>query len=31
MLDAFVEDRKLEVEMTTHRDMLRNFYFWFTD
>lgn len=31
MLDLSSSGRRLSAEMKTNRDMLRNFYFWFTD
>jgi hypothetical protein len=31
MLDVSSGGRRLNDEMKTTRDMLRNFYFWFTD
>lgn len=31
MLDLSSSGRRLSFEMNTTRDMLRNFYFWFTD
>ena len=31
MLDDFVVEPKMRVEMKSNRNMLRNFYFWFTD
>jgi hypothetical protein len=31
MLDGFARSRRLRGKMTTHCDILRNDYFWFTD
>jgi len=31
VLDAYAPGRKIEVDMKIHSDMLRNYFFWYTD